>query len=663
MKRGKTAAGATFGAAALTTIVLPVGLSEAQSDQTQVRFLHAVAGAGPASLLVERGAPRLPSSFAKPSGYRIFRPGEARLRLVLNGQSRPVATEVVKLGPGKYTVVAIGGDDGVDLLVYEDAGEQAGKATLRAVHVASEVGKADVRVDGKVALTDVGLGDASGYLPVPPGRHNVAITRPGGTGGALVKTSVNAVAGTSATAWVVGSGGMPAEIVLTQDVVAAPTLAPATGLGGATSDGGWLLIVGSSILGGGLGATSYVLARRRRGRGSLQVTSASAAGGPPHPSLVAAGPALAGPQPGAEKAPPTPAPPAAPVPPAAATPAPAAPAPAPAAPAAPARVIKAAPKPVLPPMRGPGLPSTPETPAIAASSAPSAVASIPQEAPAPAPDVAEEQPETPPVEPRPVLWSPPPTERWPGSPGPKPRFTRQPEPETAEPEQAETPEEPAATEEPKKPARFVRAEPANEPEKTPAPAAEEPVKAEPAPRIFVHPLALPAPTANGSNGSHASNGASAEVEQPKAKAPEAPAKPEPAAKPEPTVKPDPAFPTSPRVTRPAHQPVTSTGSNGQTTHKDPAPKPEPPKTIADVTPIASHERPAVRPEPAPPAAQKPAAAPTPIRPGVTTWNTGASRPATATSADKVQQKVNFLVVSGAALVVTGLVVARRGGRH
>ena len=29
--------------------------SQAQSDQTQVRFLHAVSGAGPASLLVEKG--------------------------------------------------------------------------------------------------------------------------------------------------------------------------------------------------------------------------------------------------------------------------------------------------------------------------------------------------------------------------------------------------------------------------------------------------------------------------------------------------------------------------------------------------------------------------------------------------------------------------------
>ena len=74
----------------------------------------------------------------------------------------------MRLGPGRHTVVAVGGDNGVDLLVYRDDGVEPGKATLRAIHAASEVGQADVKLDGKVVVTDVGLGDASGYLPVPP---------------------------------------------------------------------------------------------------------------------------------------------------------------------------------------------------------------------------------------------------------------------------------------------------------------------------------------------------------------------------------------------------------------------------------------------------------------------------------------------------------------
>jgi hypothetical protein len=293
MKRSTAKKGATLGAAALTTIVIPTMPSQAQSDQTQVRFLHAVSGAGPASLLVEKGSPRLPSSFAKPSGYQVFSPGQTRLRLILNGQSSPIATEVVRLGPGRHTIVAVGSNNGVDLLVYRDDGVEPGEATLRAIHAASEVGRADVKLDGKVVVSDVGLGDATGYLPVPPGPHSVAVTRPDGQGAPLVKAQVRAVAGTASTAFVVGSAGMPAQVVLTNDGTAGPAAAPATGLGGATSGGGWLLILGSSLIGGSLGGASYVLARRTRKRGALHVVeTAVEPEAPPAPSSVAADPVI-----------------------------------------------------------------------------------------------------------------------------------------------------------------------------------------------------------------------------------------------------------------------------------------------------------------------------------------------------------------------------------
>jgi len=56
--------------------------------------------------------------------------------------------------------------------------------------------------------------------------------------------------------------------------------------------------------------------------------------------------------------------------------------------------------------------------------------------------------------------------------------------------------------------------------------------------------------------------------------------------------------------------------------------------------------------------------PEPVAPAsaVTTWSSASSRPGSAAGADR-PHKVNFLVVSGAALVVTGLIAARRGGRH
>ncbi len=88
-----------------------------------------------------------------------------------------------------------------------------------------------------------------------------------------------------------------------------------------------------------------------------------------------------------------------------------------------------------------------------------------------------------------------------------------------------------------------------------------------------------------------------------------------------------------------------------------------PEPIAEVVPepqAAPHLHAVPDAEPASPAASNGSAA----RPGVSTWSSApAKRPSSHSTAHDVAGRVNFLVVSGAALVVTGLVVARRGGRH
>ena len=607
--------------------------SQAQSDQTQVRFLHAVAGAGPASLLVEKGGPRLPSAFAKPSGYQVFRPGQTRLRLILNGQSSPVASEIVRLGPGKHTVVAVGGDNGVDLLVYQDDGVQAGKATLRAIHVASEVGEADVRVDGKVVASGVGLGDDTGYLAVPPGRHSVAVTRPGGEGGALVKAQVRAVPGTAASGFVVGSAGMPAQIVLTSDGTAGPVTAPATGLGGATSDGAWLLILGSSLIGGSLGGASFLLARRSRSRGSLKVATPAGSAAPPNPSSVAAGPpvvAEASKEPEApQKAPATVEPPAAATPP---------------------------PLPPLPPMPAlPPLPTAPVAPApveLAAAGAPdvgahangfhvdagsSGTALEPTNGHDPDEpiDAAE-------VPPAPALWTPPPGERWTTPARPTGRFAR-----------TEVEAAPVAPAPPAYP-RFIRPDPEPAPvaesEPVAEPAGPKPTIPAPAPLLFTSPPV---------------DSAAPDAPRPLTPWPEGPApKPYPhvpAASPEP-VAPEIDEPwTGSWIAEPVDATVVEPDEVVEAAAPDAAAAEE---TIVDAVEVPEEPRAAVEavtPEPVAPEPAEPA--PDEIVPvAVKTWSSTSSRPGSATGTDR-PHKVNFLVVSGAALVVTGLIAARRGGRH
>ena len=291
MKRSTAKKGATLGAAALTSIVIPTMPSQAQSDQTQVRFLHAVAGAGPASLLVEKGGPRLPSRLRKAQwlpglSSRTDAPPTYPERPVFAGRhrGRPPRPRQAHRGrrghrqrrrparvPGRRRRARKGHPP-------RDPRGVRGRQGRR------PRGRQGRRVTAWASATPPAIS------PVPPGRHSVAVTRPGGEGGALVKAQVRAVTGTASSGFVVGSAGMPAQIVLTDDGTAGPVTAPATGLGGATSDGAWLLILGSSLIGGSLGGASYVLARRTRSRGALQVATPALSAGPPAPSSVAAGP-------------------------------------------------------------------------------------------------------------------------------------------------------------------------------------------------------------------------------------------------------------------------------------------------------------------------------------------------------------------------------------
>ena len=238
---------------------------------TQARFLHAVAGAPPAVLVVEGHPPRLASSYGKPSVYHACNPGPARLVLRVRGQSEPAATKRIELGRGKYTVIAVSKGKRVDLRAYQDNGAvRPGRARVRAIHAAAEIDRADVRVDGRVVSPALRPGAATRYASFAPGRHNLAITRPGGRGGALLsEEGVPLVAGTASSAIVVGSRGMPTEFLLVSDGAAGPATAPATGfVGDVSEDSDWLLVLGAALLAGSLGGAAYVLAVRRGAGGA-----------------------------------------------------------------------------------------------------------------------------------------------------------------------------------------------------------------------------------------------------------------------------------------------------------------------------------------------------------------------------------------------------------
>jgi len=272
-----------------------------------------------------------------------------------------------------------------------------------------------------------------------------------------------------------------------------------------------------------------------------------------------------------------------------------------------------------------------------------------------------------PAVPAPALWTPPPGERWAPAPAPTGRFARS-EAEAAPvapagPSFIRPDDDEATAPAPPSFPRFIRPDPEPEPDKVPAgeavPAGDsdtpEPTTPAPTPLLF---------------GSTPVDAPSPQAPRPLSPWPEGPA-PAPYP-PVPAVVPDPIAPE-------ADEPWTGSWIPEPATADEPAP--EPPATFAP------EPTPEPEPEPVPEIVVEPtevveAPAPADVveevvvdavevvepdpvdeTPAVRTWSSTSSRPAaSATGADR-PHKVNFLVVSGAALVVTGLIAARRGGRH
>jgi uncharacterized protein DUF4397 len=254
---------ALLGAGVLCLILLTTAAVAHAAPATEVRFVHAVSGAGPATLTVagQRRA-ELDSSFGQPSSYGTVAPGEARLELRLKGQSRPVATRTVRLGPGRHTVVAVAQGGKPVLRLYNDGSPEAGRARVRAIHAAAEVGRAEVKVGDRL-IGNLNPGSASPYVTLEPGRYTLAVMRAGGKGGAIVsEPGVQLVAGTASSAIVVGSGGVPAKVLVVSDASEGPSAAPLTGSGPGGGPGPWLAVVAAGLAGGALGGAAYRLRRR-----------------------------------------------------------------------------------------------------------------------------------------------------------------------------------------------------------------------------------------------------------------------------------------------------------------------------------------------------------------------------------------------------------------
>jgi hypothetical protein len=240
---------------------------------TSVRFVSAAPDVGATELTVSVGGSdrdvggRMP--FGQVSDYVRVDSGPAKLEAKgANGQR--VARSALELASGgRYTVVLLARDKGATLGVYRDSRAPRGRSQLRAIHAAPELGKVDVRLDRQSVGQDVAFKAATDYRAVEPGKYDLAVRRAGGGGRALAsKAGVALTAGSSSTAFVLGTRGEKVRLVVATDATVAPRRAPETGLGGLAGGGGpsWLLAGLAALAAGSLGGAAYILtAGTRRG--------------------------------------------------------------------------------------------------------------------------------------------------------------------------------------------------------------------------------------------------------------------------------------------------------------------------------------------------------------------------------------------------------------
>ena len=232
-------------------------------DQVRVRFVHGVPGAGSA-VLSAGGSRTAPVSFAEASDYVAARDGEVRLEVLPAGGGRALGRATDTLEDGRYTVVAARNGDRVRLRAYRDDRPRGGRASVRAIHAAPELGRVTINADGRAIAERLEPGDAGSSVILDPGSYELKAMRPGADDSLASEAGVNFVAGTSTSAVIVGGGGEALRFVLARSDGAAPAEAPATGLGGLDDGTPWGLAVLAALTVGLLGGVLYAAAWRRR---------------------------------------------------------------------------------------------------------------------------------------------------------------------------------------------------------------------------------------------------------------------------------------------------------------------------------------------------------------------------------------------------------------
>ena len=251
-------------------LMLLVGPAASAWGDAKVRFVHTIPGAGLAQLEATEGGitQEVGGSvgFGQIGRYAEVPAGNVSFELMSGGKALAQTREELQ-NRAHYTVVAVS-DGKPSLMVLRDGSAEGGKSRIRVVDTAPELGQVDVMLGDLSVAEGVSFGDVGDYTSVAPGAYALQVTSPE-TGSAIAsRGGVPLTAGTSSTAFVIGSAGEPVQVIVASDRVAAPRGAPATGLGGlAGEDSNLVLALIAGLLAALVGAAFYVAltARSRRG--------------------------------------------------------------------------------------------------------------------------------------------------------------------------------------------------------------------------------------------------------------------------------------------------------------------------------------------------------------------------------------------------------------
>jgi hypothetical protein len=259
----------------LAILMLVGGPAASAMATAKVRLVNARPGSQPVGLKLIEGGAAPPTfgeaAYGQVTPYVKVPPGSAQITIsgLTSSTGGPKAQTTEQLEDGhSYTAVALAlGAKAFQIMVYKDGHARAGKARLRVIHAAPELGSPDVRLGQRKIAERLAFKDATPYLSISPGSYGLSVTRPGSSS-AIFSKSISLSAGVATTAIVTGSGGAPAMVITATDDTKTPAGAPETGLGGLAGGGGppWLLAALAALLAGALGGAAQLGLARRSGR-------------------------------------------------------------------------------------------------------------------------------------------------------------------------------------------------------------------------------------------------------------------------------------------------------------------------------------------------------------------------------------------------------------